>query len=721
MPPALAATGLGLLIALSGWLVLRAAGLSPWWLLLLPVVTAFLVLVLETRRLRRALADAGRQRDETAAQLDRRISELFSLRELSYVLSESLELEHIVDQVARYAARFLQADGSIVVLGEPGGSMLEVVAAEGALAGHRSAASTATGSLVATAIERGRIEVAQEVENRDVTVFGTIRARSAAVVPLRLHGERIGAIAVTERQGGPFTTEDLWLLSTVATNASVALANSRLFAIVEQGRREWETAFNALREGIAVIGPGGAIQRANSSLARLAGLTEAELIGRNFRELVFGDMETAAALIEAAHEGESPPPVVLRPEGRDRFLRLTIAPLETGHDRAGSMVALVEDVTEQRSMEAQLFQNEKMAAIGQLVSGVAHELNNPLTSIAGLTELLLERDVGGDAPRQHLRIIHEQAGRAGRIVKNLLTFVRTGTTEQSPVDVNDVVARTTMLVAYEIRLREIELVTELHPLPAVVMGDPHELQQVLLNLLTNAVQAIAGLPPGRLRRITIETARVEDRVILAVRDTGDGVPAEHVANLFTPFFTTKPAGQGTGLGLSLSYGLIQAHAGTLAYEEGPEGGAEFTIELPAADLPAGRVTPQPPERKRRILIVDDDATAHRVIAALFTAERYRVESARNGAEGMAMAAATDYDLVIADATLAAPSGRPFVQELRESDARWAERLIAVGGRNEDRRVSKPFDLRRLRSLADEVLGARSVSTPPPAPDATVRS
>jgi two-component system NtrC family sensor kinase len=717
----LVATGLGLLIALSGWLVLRALGLSAWWLLLLPVVTAFLGLVLETRRSRRALADAVRQRDDTAAQLDRRISELFSLRELSYVLSESLELEHIVDQVARYAARFLQADGSIVVLGEPGGAMLEVVAAEGTLSGHRSAASTATGSLVATAIERGRIEVAQDVENRDVTVFGTIRARSAAVVPLRLHGARIGAIAVTERQGGPFTTEDLWLLSTVATNASVALANSRLFAIVEQGRREWETAFNALREGIAVIGPGGAIQRANSSLARMAGLPEAELIGRNFRELVFGDTESAAALIEAAHEGESPPPVVLRPEGRDRFLRLTIAPLETGHDGAGSMVALVEDVTEQRSMEAQLFQNEKMAAIGQLVSGVAHELNNPLTSIAGLTELLLERDVGGDAPRQHLRIIHEQAGRAGRIVRNLLTFVRKGTTEQSPVDVNDVVARTTMLVAYEIRLREIELVSDLHPLPAVVMGDPHELQQVLLNLLTNAVHALADLPAGRQRRITIETARVEDRVVLAVRDTGEGVPPELVANLFTPFFTTKPAGQGTGLGLSLSYGLIQAHGGTLAYEEGPDGGAEFTIDLPAADLPAGRITPQPAERKRRVLIVDDDPTAHRVVAALFAADRYRVESARNGAEGMAMAAATDYDLVIADATLAAPSGRPFVQELRESDERWGERLIAVGGRSEDRRVSKPFDLRRLRSLADEILGARSVSTPPPAPDATARS
>jgi two-component system NtrC family sensor kinase len=578
---------------------------------------------------------------------------------------------------------------------------------------------------VATAIERGRIEVAQQAEGRDVLVFGTIRARSAAVVPLRLHGERIGAIAVTERQGGPFTTEDLWLLSTVATNASVALANSRLFAIVEQGRREWETAFNALREGIAVIAPAGTIQRANSSLARLAGLTEEEMIGSNFRELLFGDTEAAAALIEAAHEGDIPPPVVLRPGGRDRFLRLTIAPLEHAGEgvgtAGGSMVALVEDVTEQRSLEAQLFQNEKMAAIGQLVSGVAHELNNPLTSIAGLTELLLERDMGGDAPRQHLRIIHEQAGRAGRIVRNLLTFVRKGTTEQTPVDINDVVERTTMLVKYEIGLREIELVTRLHPLPAIVMGDPHELQQVLLNLLTNAVHALADLPPGRPRRITIETARIENRVVLGVHDTGPGVPPELVANLFTPFFTTKPAGQGTGLGLSLSYGLVQSHGGTLAYEDGPDGGAEFTIELPAAELPKQGAAAAAVERKRRILIVDDDPTAHRVVAALFATDRYRVESARNGAEGLAMAAAADYDMVIVDATLAAPSGRPFVQELREADPRWTDRLVVVGGGNEERRVSKPFDLRRLRALADEILSGSAVSTRPPAPDATARS
>ncbi|HLS47044.1 MAG TPA: ATP-binding protein [Gemmatimonadales bacterium] len=674
-------------------------------------------LVIENRRLRMALLDANAQREAVAAQLDRRISELFSLRELSYVLSESLELSHIVEQVARYAARFLQASGSIVVLSEPGSNRLEVVAAEGTLAGERPAGTTTADSLVAMAIERGRVEVAQEAEDRDVVVFGTIRAASAAVVPLRLHGERIGAIAVTERAGGPFTTEDLWLLSTVATNASVALANSRLFAIVEQGRREWETAFNALREGIAVIGPGGGIQRANSSLARLAGLDEEELLGRDFRTTLFGETEAALALLESARQGNAPPPVVLRSDGSDRFLRLTVAPLAANEAAGGAMVALVEDVTDQRTMEAQLFQNEKMAAIGQLVSGVAHELNNPLTSIAGITELLLEQGPASDATRQHLRVIHEQADRAGRIVRNLLTFVRKATPEKSPVDLNDVVARTTLLVGYEIRLREIELLTQLHPAPAVVMGDPHELQQVLLNLLTNSVHALAELPEGRTRRIVIETARVEERIVLAVRDTGDGVPQEYVSSLFTPFFTTKPAGQGTGLGLSLSYGLVQAHEGTLVYEEAPGGGAEFTLELPAAE-PAGELPPLE-HRSRRVLVVDDDPGTHRMLSALFAPDGYNVESARTAAEALSMIAAIDYDLVIADGSLATPSGAPLLQALESAEGGWSERLILIGGaRNAARRVNKPFDLRLVRSLADEVLGRRVVSNRRPSPGAT---
>ena len=695
----------------------RLWDLSPWWLLVIPLTFALAAIVVEGRRLKARLAEAERQRDEAAAQLDRRISELFSLRELGYVVSESLELTHIVQQVARYATRFLQASGAIVVLEDPSGGALEVLAAEGALADLMGLRSDGRGSLVATSIERGRIEVAQETPGRLFRLFGEADAPSAAVVPLRLRGERIGAIAVTGRAGGPFTTEDLWLLSTVATNASVALANSRLFAIVERGRREWESAFNALHEGLAVIGPDGAIQRANASLARLAGVAEPELMGRDFQALLFGEADAPAALLESARRGESPAPGVVR-LAPDRFLRLTVSPL-AGAPRA--VVALVEDVTEQHALEAQLIQNEKMAAIGQLVSGVAHELNNPLTSIAGLTELLLERGPGGDATRQHLRVIHDQADRAGRIVKNLLTFVRKGTPEPEPFDLNEVVTRTALLIAYEVRLRDVELVTRLSPEPVMVVGDRNELQQVIVNLVTNAVHALAELPSGRPRAITVETHRDAAHARFVVRDSGDGVPEELVPNLFTPFFTTKPAGQGTGLGLSLSYGLVQAHGGSLTYAPAPGGGAEFAVTLPRAAMDA------PVERgpSRSVLVVGDDAPAQRVLGALFAPDGFAVDAARTGDQALALAAARDYALVIADATVIAPTGEPFVRALLRLDPKWEGRLITIGGRSEQdgrHRVSRPFDLRRLRALADRLMAeATGVSTPPPEPAATDRA
>jgi two-component system NtrC family sensor kinase len=230
-----------------------------------------------------------------------------------------------------------------------------------------------------------------------------------------------------------------------------------------------------------------------------------------------------------------------------------------------------------------------MASIGQLVSGVAHELNNPLTSIAGLSELLLERPAHMELPREHLRVIHAQAERAGRIVRNLLTFARKGVPEQTAVDLNDVVARTSLLIVYELQLHGIELFSHLSPDPVVVLGDRYELQQVLLNLVTNAVQAVAGLEQGKPRRIILSTSRSGGDAVLRVRDSGPGVPKHLAPYLFTPFFTTKAPGEGTGLGLSLSYGLVKTHGGALTYEPPAEGGAEFCVTLPLHDpeLPIG--------------------------------------------------------------------------------------------------------------------------------------
>ncbi|MEO8227499.1 MAG: ATP-binding protein, partial [Gemmatimonadota bacterium] len=546
--------------------------------------------------------------DDIALQLDRRISELFSLQELGYILSGSLDLERIVEQVAAFAARFMQSDGAMVVLSEDGGGTLRVAAAVGSLEDRKDQSfgpNDDRESVVRTTIADGRIKLLQ-VDAGPATLLGGLVVPSAAIAPLRSHGDRIGALVVTGRQGGPFTTEDLWLLSTVATNASVVLANGRLFQMVQRSTEQWETAFNALAEGIAVLAPDGTIRRSNSSLARMAGALETDLVGCDLTGALFDESDTADAAIGAARAGERPAPLLIRNDTAHRTFRLTAAPLG---DR-GAVVALVEDVTEQRDMEAQLIQNEKMATIGQLVSGVAHELNNPLTSIAGLTELLLETTPLPDAPRDHLRVIHDQAERAGRIVRNLLTFARKGTPDKSLVDINDVVARTSLLIAYEMKLRGIELESRLSIEPLTVFGDRYELQQVLLNLVTNAVQAVSTLAEGQSRVIRIETLRAAEQVLLRVSDSGDGVPPDLVPYLFTPFFTTKAPGQGTGLGLSLSYGLVESHDGRLSYVPAAGGGAEFTITLPAVAADTEAAAPV-----RRVLVVDADPGMQRTVSA----------------------------------------------------------------------------------------------------------
>ena len=592
-----------------------------------------------------------------------------------------------------------------------------VVAASGSLEAllGRMGEDTET-ALVQFAIGRDRIEVAQGVETPTVALIGDVLVRSAAVAPLRAQGITMGALAVADRRGGPFTTEDLWLLSTVATNASVVLANSRLYEMVRRGEEEWETAFNALAEGIAVVGPTGAILRANRALAGVTQVRESELVGRNFSDLFSGASEPVAGLIEASYRNDKSPPLVVRLEENQRVLRLTAAPLAGGEP--GSAVILIEDVTEQQMLEAQIIQNDKMASIGQLVSGVAHELNNPLTSIAGLAELLLERPPHPELPREHLRVIHDQAERAGRIVRNLLTFARKGVAEKAAVDLNDVVTRTSLLIVYELQLHGIELDTDLSADPVIVLGDRYELQQVLLNLVTNAVQAVGNLAQGSARRIRLSTESFEGEAILRVTDNGPGVPKHLAPYLFTPFFTTKGPGEGTGLGLSLSYGLVKAHGGDLTYEPPADGGAEFRVTLPVYQPEASETAAAAATNGgsavagRRILVVDEDPAVHRLISALFAPEGYAVESVRSGEQALRLAREGEYDLIIADNRMAAGTAEPFTRALLQACPHALDRLVVACAGDEEvgapgdqqliRRVSKPFNPRDLRSLAQQI-------------------
>src|SRR2546427_6647710 len=692
-------------------------------------------------RLRQRLMRSEHERRRAADELNRRLSELFSLQELSYVLSDSLELDRIVEQVVRYAVRFLDAQGALLALvGEGPNDPLQVAAAEGTLAPRRGktiqgdARGPAAPSPGREHLERirkpgGGGEAGPGAE--PTMIAKGIQAAAAAAVPLRSHGTVIGTLIITDPREGVFVPEDIRLLSTLATHAAVVIANARFFEMVRRAKEQWETAFDALSEGIAVVDDAGRVQRSNRALAGLLGTPLQSVVGTPLGEALLGKPNALQELLAATRRGDRPAPLVARSERLRRAVRINAARIP-GAATEQSIVVMVEDVTEQQALETQLVQSEKLAAVGQLVSGVAHELNNPLTSIAALSWFLLEQKELGKKDRGHLQVIQEQAEQAGRIVRNLLTFARKGSAERVPVDLNDVIRPTLSLTAYDLKLKDITVERELSGALPDVFGDRHGLQQVVLNLLTNAAHAVAENPRERPRQITVSTW-FDGQVHLRVADTGPGISDEVAQSVFTPFFTTKEPGKGTGLGLSITYSIVESHGGQIALEPpGPRGGAAVRVDLPPAPADAVRPALTPvhgtptvtasPTVKRTILLVDADPAGQRTIKALFARDGHDVEVAGDPQHALDLAQRGSFDLVITDARAMAPGkrGTLLAEELVARMPPLRQLIIVASGdvrptteetlaRLGVRYVRKPFNLRDLRVEAARLWEATALS------------
>ena len=684
-------------------------------------------------RLRQRLLRSEHERRRAGEELNRRLSELFSLQELSYVLSDSLELDRIVEQVVRYAVRFLDARGALLALvGDAPGDRLQVAAAEGTLAPLRGQKIPGDDAgLIARSTAREHLELIRNSGAEPTEIVKGFEAAAAAAVPLRSHGTVIGTLIITDPREGVFVPEDIRLLSTLATHAAIVIANARFFEMVRRAKEQWETAFDALSEGIAVVDDEGRVRRSNRALAGLLGMPLQNVVGTPLGEALLGKPNALHDLLAVTRRGDRPAPLVARSERLKRALRVNAARIP-GAATEQSIVVMVEDVTEQQALETQLVQSEKLAAVGQLVSGVAHELNNPLTSIAGLSEFLLEQKELGKKDRGHLQVIQEQAERAGRIVRNLLTFARKGSAERVPVDLNEVIRRTLSLTAYDLKLKDITVERELSGALPDVFGDRHGLQQVVLNLVTNAAQAVAENPRERPREITVSTW-FDGQVHLRVADTGPGIPEEVAQSVFTPFFTTKEPGKGTGLGLSITYSIVESHGGQITLEpRGSRGGAAFRVDLPPA--PADAVRPEltpvrgtpavtaPPTVKRTILLVDADPAVQRTIKALFARDGHDVEVAGDPQHALDLALRGGFDLVITDARAMAPGkrGTLLAEELVSRMPALRDRIIVATGdvrptteetlaRLGVRYVRKPFNLRDLRVEAARLWEATALS------------
>jgi two-component system NtrC family sensor kinase len=245
-----------------------------------------------------------------------------------------------------------------------------------------------------------------------------------------------------------------------------------------------------------------------------------------------------------------------------------------------ALLLVARDVTTEREMRTRLMEADRLAAVGELVAGVAHEVNNPLSSISAFSQLMLRDEGLTDSQREGLEIIKSETIRASQVVKDLLAFARRSAPHRELVDLNDVICRTLRLRGYQMKSSRVTVETELCSELPHVAGDARQLQQVCLNLVVNAVQAMTSMGGGTLRLMTHSSA---GKVVMDVRDTGPGIPPSVKARIFEPFFTTKEEGEGTGLGLSVSYGIIAAHGGTIEAFETSSEGTTMRVTLPSSD------------------------------------------------------------------------------------------------------------------------------------------
>src|SRR5438874_3286197 len=317
--------------------------------------------------------------------------------------------------------------------------------------------------------------------------------------------------------------------------------------------------------------------------------------------------------------------------GEWRRIRFNFSPLADEKGNVEGVVLSGRDVTDLKRLEEQLIQAEKLAAMGQMLAGVAHELNNPLTAILGVTELLRERQGEDDSTKRQLELTHRQARRAARIVQNLLEFSRPASPQKKPLDLSNLLDRTLQLHEHSLRRNNVEVDFHLQPdLPGVI-GDANQLIQVFLNLITNAEQAIREVRDAG--RIQIRAGRNGNQLAITVQDDGVGIRPESLPRIFDPFYTTKRPGGGTGLGLSICMSIIREHGGNIEAETLPGGGSAFTVYLPSAAAEQAEISSAAPEamrpaaeflKGRGVLVLDDEVRLRMLLQEGLTVQGLRV-------------------------------------------------------------------------------------------------
>ncbi|MGH9309539.1 MAG: ATP-binding protein [Vicinamibacterales bacterium] len=675
------------------------------------------------------------ERRRITAQNRRLVWELQTINEIASGLTRSLQLDDVLMGALQQLVQAMDAAGGSIRLrdeltGEfPVGAIIgppllqQLWPAESARIERPSDRVIATGA--AFVVE----DFAELVE--PVPGGPPLPLRSAISVPMFAGDQLTGTLSLGSMRPRRFSLADQRLLAIIAGQVMVAAQNAQLHQSIWRAKHEWERTFDAINDPIAVFDEHGELLRGNRALAShlsrpitaLRNLTCAQVGFCGERagggcegrcSLRHGGPRRNVTLADGRIFNVTTFPIALPGAGpsvvqvaknvteehrnAERLQRLS-------DELAGTNGRLVAAMEQLKSTQAQLVQVEKLSALGHLVAGVAHELNNPLTSVIGYSQLLEEelREGPGSRPAadvaEDLRRIADESERAARIVRNLLSFARRQTVARAPRSVSDVCARVLALREYEFRMTGVVLAADLPPNLPLVLADEGQLQQVLLNLVLNAEQAMRGAETKRLV-IAVSHDGASGAVDVSITDSGHGIEPANLPRIFDPFFTTREVGEGTGLGLSICYGIVRDHGGQIRVESKPQVGTTVRVSLPA-HATGGDAATTP------VLIAHPEQSDREFLVAALHGWGHPVRTAETAEEALDVYASGAVRLAIVDRTFVAANMETW-RRLRSADVAHLP-LILTSLAPDDRAMERfvkeeasaalvpPFELRALHA------------------------
>ena len=637
---------------------------------------------------------------------------LHRLTELSQELAGALRPATIIELVARAITEQLAPERLAIMLLDIDSNALVVAYHNG------PRPATTDEPLLQLALRRGPLVISERVAARAAELGVTVPNPEPASwlgAPIAAVGRTIGAVAIEAERPGALDDGALAFVRAVLAQAAVALENERLVELLSSGKREWEQTVDAINQAICFIDPQGAVRRANRVFAELIKLPVTALPGRPWITLLPASWADPVAR-QLAAPGASPVEV----RAGERILLVTAI----GTGEPGAAVLLFEDQTEKRRLQDQLLQSEKMSAIGQLIAGVAHDLNNPLASVVGFSDLLGE---AADVPprlAEPLAVIRQEAERASGIVRNLLSFARRQEGERELQSIRPILESTILLLKNQLMAHKIELTFTAEPGLPEVEVHANQITQVFVNIVNNAAQAIGGTKRSG-GRIEIVAKCWLDGVAVSISDNGPGMPESVAQHVFEPFYSTKAEGEGTGLGLSICHGIVKEHGGSMTVDPGLGSGATFTVELPGggrarisgpvAAVPAETLAAATPVAEPlRVLVVDDEPHILHYMQATLESWGHAVVLASDGSQALKRALTQPFDLIICDLRMPRLGGREMYQTLAQMHPAVAERMVFATGdtvRGDTLQflerlgrpfLHKPFKLDELRRVLADV-------------------